>query len=325
RGDWEVPDRVLLVYTPTWPRTLTTIAEQVMSSGATVVMLPEHDYPRRQAERLVQEILRRHDPAAGGNIELFDGSVDTPWVRDWGPVQLRQVRQDQQSPQTLWLDASYDDDDRRRDDGAPLWLGQHYRTTVETLPWALDGGAFISNGAGLCMLSLDYLDLEGLRWDDAEVEQLLGQLGCRATALIPTLLGEETKHADMIAQFVSPTRVMVAAVDPDADIDGAEDESLRLDMAVLGLRRAARRLDLELEVIRVPTPAIGEGPARSFVNGLHLEDRYLMPTYPKLGAAAALAGEAVQQALGDTPVVAVDASELILAGGALHCAALGIF
>jgi agmatine/peptidylarginine deiminase len=143
--------------------------------------------------------------------------------------------------------------------------------------------------------------------------------------LVPTLLDEHTKHVDMIAQFVGPTRLMIAEID-DA-LGGQSEDALRLAAAELGIRRAARALGRSLEVIHVPTPPSEPGTnPRTHVNGLRLRDRYLMPTYPSFGEAwerSALA--AVRVALGEVPVVAIDASEMIAAGGALHCAALGLF
>lgn len=314
RGDYEPADQVFMVYTEAWMPDIDTIAREILASGTPLGIVVEVGNRRRPLERWIAAL--RHDH--GERVDFFDTIVDTPWIRDWGPVQVRV------DAGALWLDSSYEDDDRMRDDQAPQLFANRYGGEIVELGWAIDGGAFISNGAGLCVLTRDYLDNEMLDYADArEMDALLGELGCHVTVLVPTLVDEDTKHADMIAQFVAPDRVMVAEVDAQRRVEDAA----RLDAAVLGLHRAADLLGLTLEVVRVPTPEIEpSGAPRTYVNGLRLRDRYLMPSYPELGEAVeAAARSAVQQAVRDVPVVPVPTSELIHSGGAIHCAALGVF
>lgn len=315
RGDYEAPDRVLLVFTETWATSTRLIAEQALLSGADVSIVLEIDNPRWKLDRIVRDLGRRY----GDRISVFDGSVDTPWVRDWGPIQLRR------DDRPLWLDADYDDAERRQDDQTPVLLGRTFSTEVIELPWPLDGGAFISNGAGLCVLTREYLDMQGIVWDERDLVELLTQIGCRATALVPTLLGEATKHADMIAQFVAPDRMMMTALIDE--LDGDSEDGLRLRSAELGILRAAALLGIELEVVHVPTPpARAQTNPRSYVNGLRLPDRYLMPSYPELGDRwDSGARSAVQRAVGEVPVVPIATSTMISSGGAIHCSALGLF
>lgn len=315
RGDFEVPDRVLVVYTRSWPDATEQIATQVLESGAGLSVVLEVDSSRSRLTRLLAQLSEQH----GDRVQALDTVVDTPWVRDWGPLQLRR------GEQSLWLDADYDDAERIADDQAPQWLAQQNQVALAELPWALDGGAFVSNGAGLCVLTFEYIEAQGISWDDGDLRSLLAQLGCRATALIPTLVAEQTKHADMIAQFVGPTRLMLAQIVDD--VGGRSEDAQRMDAAALGIRTAARALGLSLEVVRVPTPPSRrwQNP-RSYINGLRLADRYLMPSYPELGEAWETgARAAVQQAMPDVPVVVIDTSEMIAIGGSIHCASLGLF
>lgn len=315
RGDFEVPDRVLVVYTGSWPEATKQIATQVLESGTDLSMLLEVDSSRSKFTRLRGQLSKQY----GDRVEVLDAVVDTPWVRDWGPLQLRR------GEHSLWLDADYDDAERIADDQAPQWLAQRHAVALAELPWALDGGAFVSNGAGLCVLTFEYIEAQGISWDDGDLGSLLDQLGCRATALIPTLVAEQTKHADMIAQFVSPTRLMLAQIIDE--VGGRSEDAQRLEAALLGIRTAARALGLELDVVRVPTPPSKrwQNP-RSYINGLRLADRYLMPSYPELGLAWERgARAAVQAAMGELLVVQIDTSEMIAIGGSIHCASLGLF
>lgn len=315
RGDYEAPDRVFLVFTETWAPATEAIAVEVLESGAKLTIALEANNPRWKMTKLVRRLALDYED----RVDVFDTSVDTPWVRDWGPIQL------QQGGVSLWLDADYDDADRQQDDQAPALLGRLFNTAVAELPWPLDGGAFISNGAGLCVLTIEYLEEQGIVWEEEDLGQMLAQLGCRVTALVPTLIEEETKHADMIAQFVGPTRLMIAELVDS--LDGDSENALRLRAAEQGILRAAATLGIKLEVIRIPTPPIAQqSNPRSYINGLRLADRYLMPSYPELGGRWDLdAWSAVQAAMGEVPVVPVQTTNMIGSGGAIHCAALGLF
>jgi agmatine/peptidylarginine deiminase len=315
RGDYEVPDRVLMIFTESWSSTTEIIAGQVLESGAQVSFAIEVDHSTTKFMRMVRRLGRSY----GERIQVHDYSVDTPWVRDWGPLQVRR------GDRSLWLDSDYDDAERMSDDEAPVWLANQLEAELVEFPWALDGGAFISNGEGLCVLTLEYLEAQGISWDEEDLGAMTSQLGCRITALVPTLIGEETKHADMIAQFVARDRLMIAQLVDG--LDGASEDALRLEAAEFGIREAARAMGIDLEVVHVPTPpnAMWENP-RSYVNGLRLGDRYLMPSYPELEERWDLqAWSAVQDALGDVPVMPVEATDMIGVGGAIHCASLGLF
>jgi agmatine/peptidylarginine deiminase len=315
RGDFEVPDRVLVVYSRSWPKATEHIATQVLDSGNQLGLLLEADSSADKLRRLHARLGERH----GERVQVLDAVVDTPWVRDWGPLQVRR------GETSLWLDADYDDAERAADDEAPKWLAKQHAVELAELPWALDGGAFVSNGAGLCVLTLEYLDVQGISWDDGDLRGLLARLGCRATALVPTLVAEQTKHADMIAQFIAPDRLMLAEVVDD--LGGHGEDAQRLAAAELGIRAAARALGHQLEIVRIPTPPSRrwQNP-RSYVNGLRLADRYLMPSYPELGDAwESNARSAVRIAMDGLPVVSIDTSEMIAIGGSIHCASLGVF
>ncbi|PRQ03098.1 agmatine deiminase family protein [Enhygromyxa salina] len=317
RGDYERPDAVVVVYVDLWPRLLNDVARHVLASDTELSVLYQLDTGRAQARAWVRG-LERHTRAyaSPGQIEFVEFGTDSIWVRDWGPLQLAELA----DRRALWLDADYIDEDREHDDEAALELARARGAKIAPLPHEIDGGAFISNGEGLCVLTFGYIAFEG--YGEGELEDMLGQLGCSVTAIVPTMLREETKHADMIAQFVSPTRVLLAEIDPDLDLE----DSLRLDEAELGLRRAGSVLGLDLEVVRVPTPPTIKNITRSYVNGLRLADRFLMPRYPRQPRSIEReAHAAIQGALDGVDVVLVSVAELENLGGAIHCAALGVF
>lgn len=318
RGDFEAPPWVVVSYSPLWPRTLVSLGEQVLASGAGLLVVRDQDSSRREVERWAAQLTG----AQAGTLELFDEAIDTPWVRDWGPLQLR----DGEAP--LWIDAAVvgGQSGRQRDELAPQWLAKRHAVKLESLDWMIDGGALISNGQGLCVLTREFVSAAVTSADPSDAGSWLARLGCVLSVIVPTLVDEQTKHADVIAQFVSPTRVMVAAIAEQAG-RGPSEDALRMDEAAAGILAGARMLGQELELVRVPTPAsvAGSNP-RSYVNGLRLSDRYLMPSYPKLGARSEEAARsAVQAALGEVPVVSLDSSAMIAAGGAIHCASLGLF
>lgn len=315
RGDFEVGPRLALVYTEAWPEVLVEISEHALASGAQLVFIREQQSRAGAYQRFLGTMQRRHPDRLSASL----ATVDTPWIRDWGPLQL------EFGGRSLWLDSDYHDDERARDDEAPLALSRDLGASLAAFDWPLDGGAVVSNGAGLCAMTLEYLEYEGLSLDEDDLGQMLARLGCRATALVPTLVREPTKHADMIMQFVSPSRVLLTEIAGDDESASSGEDAMRMDAAAQGLLRAADSLGLGLEIVRVPTPPPDADSVYSFVNGLRLADRYLMPSYPELGEPANLRAWTELQGALELPVVVIDASELLLLGGALHCVSLSLF
>lgn len=310
-GDWEPPDAIAIAMT------------QPSDAHAAVLMATSHRMDTYllvppSEENLTSAWLTGVSPLdAVGVVEL---ELDSDWIRDFGPIQ---VKVEDKGP--LWLDGMYYAE-RPADDDVPNSLSEHIRAPVELLDLPIEGGAIISNGSGLCVSTLESFQLFGLPPTDSDsrtiLDALVDQLGCQAWALVPALRNDPTSHIDMMAQFLAPDVLALASISADAD---AED-AMRLEEAARGIVFAAEALEIDLEVVRIPTPIDVENELYfTYVNGTHLGDAYLVPSYDSVSASQEDAAYRMfENAMPDVELLPVPADEFIALNGAVHCLTLGL-
>lgn len=310
-GDHEPVDALLVTLTWTWPDSLASLLEAA-APHVPVMVLREDEVDAAQAQRWLDATL---SPAARTRVELLPVMVDSPWVRDYGPLQRRDA-----DGTLRWLDPAYED--RPLDDAVPVVLGRRLGVPVTPLPWSVDGGAVASSGDGLCAATHGYFRAHGLRDAGAGIStELLPALGCEVLVLVPGLPQEPTGHIDLMAQFLSPSTVAVAQADPELEPEVAA----ALDTVVRGLRAAADQRGRPLTVVRLPTTRNLVGDLHAYVNGVRLPHAYLLPSFtdpPRPAEQRAMA--ILEHALPGVEVVRVPAAELTDLGGAVHCAAMGL-
>src|SRR5688572_10149294 len=108
RGDWDTSSALLVVYNATWRRPLERLLEYAHSDLPVYVLATPEDTKSRQFKHWLRKV-----PFAGVvSIEL-----DTPWIRDYGPLEV------QRSRGISWIDMIYAPDDRPFDDAVPTLLG----------------------------------------------------------------------------------------------------------------------------------------------------------------------------------------------------------
>lgn len=307
RPDFAPPDAVVVAYTRAWPRTLDALVD-ALTDSTDVLLVHEDEHSARAARRWHARLA----PEVAARVFPTDLPVTSPWVRDYGPLLVRE------GARVRWIDAGYDVA-RLADDALPTRLATRVGAAVEPYaPW-IEGGAFISDGEGLCAASVEYFGRRGPALSDAAgMRTLQERLGCTVLALLPSLRSEPTRHADMIAQFVAPGVVLVGRMGT------ATSDALAFELAADTLELAARELGRPLQVVRVPARYHHDGTLRSYVNGLRLGDRFLLPAYGRGDALDEEARHAVEGALPGIEVVMVPAETTGALGGGIHCITLGL-
>jgi agmatine/peptidylarginine deiminase len=312
-ADWEASGPTLMVFTETWSSTLTEVAS-LLEDDETLILAREGITPRREAEQWRRGLPR----AVQERVSLVNLSLDTPWIRDYGPLQV------ETSDGVLWLDTRYLSG-RPADDRAPRTIARLYGRDVDRVDFRLEGGSIVSNGHGFCVATFEYAhDHALLRELDDEAQRLhfLGQIGCSTMVLVPALRNENTRHVDMFVHFTGSDTVLIG------DIDTAEDpeDALRLELATLAIAEAARTRGLALDIHRVPFGKIDAEIYYTYLNVLPIGRHLLVPSYrsvPRDRERYALA--TIREAAPDREIVAIHADDMIELEGALHCAALNLF
>jgi agmatine/peptidylarginine deiminase len=311
RGDWEAPDSVVVAFAAgfsDFARLVALEASKIPNIEIAVLLgWDEYEegyrwYGQNLADRL--------------NVHLVPLELDSPWIRDYGPIQTYEP-----DGRALWLDARYASD-RPADDRAPETLSTVWDVPLEQMGWSLQGGALIGNGFGLCASTLEAFEEYEIDPGDRDaIDALLTQIGCSVLVLVPALSDDNTRHIDMFAQFTSPDSIMIAAVDETF----APEDSERMDEAARGLLEAAATFGIELQVNRVPLPVGKEKQYYTYLNGLRLMDTFLVPSYRAVPVDEEReAYRALARAIPDASLVSVPADDMIELEGAVHCMTLGL-
>jgi agmatine/peptidylarginine deiminase len=306
RGDWDTPSALLVVYNSTWKRPLGRLLSIAHTDLPVYVLATPKDAQSREFSRWLRGV-----PFAG----LVSMDLDTPWIRDYGPLEVERSRG------ISWLDLSYAPDDRPFDDAVPMLLAEVFETSNQREQFPLDGGGIISNGTGLCGITEASFGALGVDASDPErVEAFLETVGCRTLAVLPELPSESTGHVDMVAQFLSPDQVAIAVPtkgSPPAVRGALERARLALELAAEAHGQSLRFVELPIESRR--------DRYYSYVNGLRTPSHYFVPSYSNVSRKLEReAHRRLGEALSGVKVVAVDSDEMIESGGAIHCVTLGL-
>jgi agmatine deiminase len=290
RGDWELPDILLLAEDFDWHDSLEIIVAAAHQDGMPVyIMSNQNDF---QKEDYLWVLNNQYE------AEILRVSYDTPWIRDYGPLQLKES-----GNRIHWLDFGYTDE-RPYDDAVPQQLADYMDMPIENGDYYLEGGA---------IASVDPDNVE-------EFNAFRQELGCRAIAVLPAITGESTGHADIIAQFFSSDIVAVAVVDQDV----SSEISAELVEAAASLAAAAHSIGQRLRIIRLPIHVEGEN-FYSYVNGTRLRKAYLVPSFKNVPLEKELmAYDVIRSAIPEVRLIQIPSDKMVERGGAVHCITLGL-
>lgn len=306
-GDWEKPDILLLVENTEWLDSIEKIVDAARADRVPVYILSDA-YDLENEDYL--SWLKDQKEARSLKV-----SYDTPWIRDYGPLQVRI------SDKTVhWLDSGYTME-RPHDDLVPRQIARYMEMPIEDSGYYLEGGALINNGKGLCAVTVMSLEQASVDWTDTdEFAAFQRALGCHAVAVLPALTDETTGHADIIAQFLAPDVVVVSKVDRRKSPTISDE----LQQSVNSLVMTARAVKQPLRVVRLPMHVEGE-KFYSYVNGTRLRKIYLAPSYSAVPEGMEQdAYRTIQSVLPEIKLFAIPADNIVKMGGAVHCITLGL-
>ena len=247
------------------------------------------------------------------SLNFFEFPHESFWTRDYGPIT---VVDETGAPR--FIDPQYYRQ-RRRDDAVPTLMGRFFNTSVHRPEVATEGGNFMSNGEGFCVVTNWFLQ-ENPRLSPQQLQDIQKDyFGCDETVVLQRLEGEGTGHVDMFAKFLSPNLVLVGEYDRFDPVNAAI-----LDENVERLERFASDRGWPLEVVRMPMPYGAGGVYRSYTNSLIVNNRVLVPTYSGDRRYEDKALEIYREVLpAGYEVRAIESEDVIQLGGAVHCTTMG--
>lgn len=231
--------------------------------------------------------------------KLYVASVDSVWMRDYGPFVVRQ------NGRKVVFDVNYYWN-RPDDDAFPRLWARHkgYGYLYGDLDY--EGGNFMTDGRGTAYASASVYRFNA-QLGRAGVDDVFRAMGCSRVETFEWLVNDGTTHIDMYAKLLGDSTVLVSrAVSPQSK-----------NWALLE-RDAAKFQSLGFRVVRA---TMADDDLSTYTNSLIVGSTALVPTYANSSRDAEALS--VYQAAGYR-TVPVDSRTIIRYGGAVHCIAMQV-
>lgn len=254
-------------------------------------------------------------------VRFVPAEYDDTWLRDTGPITLRDGGRYKllDFRFTGWggkYEASRDD----RLVGELSGMNLFHNYFVQTIDFALEGGAIDTDGAGTLLTTWQCLHERHPQASREELSQrLAGWLKQDRVLWLDHgyLEGDDTDaHVDTLARFAPDNAIVFQACDDPNDSHHAELTAMGDEIAALRTREGE---PYRLYPLPWAEPILDEGRrlAASYANYLILNGAVLMPSYGDRSDNAAAA--VLARAYPDREIVQVPCRSLIWQNGSLHC------
>jgi agmatine/peptidylarginine deiminase len=254
-------------------------------------------------------------------VRFVPAEYDDTWLRDTGPITLRDGARYKllDFRFTGWggkYEASRDD----RLVGELSGMNLFHNYFVQTIDFALEGGAIDTDGAGTLLTTWQCLHERHPQASREELSQrLAGWLKQDRVLWLDHgyLEGDDTDaHVDTLARFAPDNAIVFQACDDPSDSHHAELTAMGEEIAALRTRDGA---PYRLFPLPWAQPIVDDGRrlAASYANYLILNGAVLMPSYGDRSDNAAAA--VLARAYPDREIVQVPCRSLIWQNGSLHC------
>ncbi|MCB9539180.1 MAG: agmatine deiminase family protein [Myxococcales bacterium] len=306
-AEFEQTDGVLMAWEGDLSPFLADVVGAIGDAAPVYIVTPDVGY-----SEAVRDYLR--DAGVRADVRFYEFQHEAFWTRDYGPqpIELRDGR-------AAFVDAAYYPD-RRRDDAIPTLMSRSLDTPVFRPEMATEGGNFMTNGEGLCVVT-EWL-LEENAWTSRPALERIKRdyYGCARLEVLERLEGEGTGHVDMFAKFTTRDTVLVGTYDRRVDPTNAAI----LDRNAERLAAMTLADGTPLRVIRIPMPRPTYPVYRSYTNAVIVNDVVVVPTYRTDRTFEAQALAAYREAFPPNyRIVPVDSEDPIQLGGAIHCTTMG--
>jgi agmatine deiminase len=253
--------------------------------------------PAQEAE--ARELLGLNEGAAAGAagpaIDLLPIPLDDSWIRDNGPIFVRNGAGEVAAVQFRFDGWNEQFTPYDRDAAVPARIAEAWGARLYEAPFTLEGGAFNTDGEGTLLTTEQcLLHNRNLGLSRADNEALLRDwLGIETVVWLPFGLVEDSGplstsgHVDDVAQFVAPGIVVAQTCEPDNPNYSRLQENLEI------LEEATDAAGRRLEVVESPLlpyvpgggagldgvtgPGAGKLMPAPYVNMVFVEGAVLLP------------------------------------------------
>ncbi len=325
-AEWEPQSGVLIA----WPHAATDWAERLAEVEETYIALvaaitrfqPVLICVADDDIETYAEMRLRSNRIDMARVRFVGAQYDDTWLRDSGPITLKRGDGGFQLLDfrfTGWggkFEASRDD----QLVGVLHEAGTFNNAEVRSIPFALEGGAIDTDGAGTLLTTWQCLHERHPDRDRASLGADMAQWLRQERVLWLDhgyLEGDDTDaHVDTLARFASPDSIVYQDCDDPQDSHYAELQAMGAELAAL---RTAGGEPYRLFPLPWAQPVLDGGRrlAASYANFLIVNGAVLMPAYGDPADDAAR--DVLARAFPGREVVQVPCRPLIWQNGSLHC------
>jgi agmatine deiminase len=280
----------------------------------------------RAAESQVRDILKKSG-ANLANVDFFRVPTDRGWMRDSGPIAVRNSSGD--VAYTHWRFNGWAKYSNHKKDAVAaaqvnkrlkhrLWEPTHKGRRI-----VLEGGSIDVNGRGTlltteeCLLSTTQERNPGSTRQDYE-QVFRDYLGATQVLWLRNgIAGDDTHgHVDDLARFVNPTTIVTVVENDPSD---ANHSALKENLSILRAAKDPTGKSFRIETLPMPAPIYFDGqrlPA-SYANFYIANKLVIVPTFNDVNDRVAL--NTLASLFPDREVVGIPCRDLVLGLGTLHC------
>jgi len=279
-----------------------------------------------RSERAARRALAR----SGANlaaVEFFEVPTNRGWIRDYGPIFIRN-RSGGLAATDWHFNAWAKYDDWEKDDAATGALASQlkwrtWRPAIQRRRVVLEGGSIDVNGRGTLLTTeeclLSPVQARNPDLSRQEIEKILREfLGAtRVLWLKNGIAGDDTHgHVDDLARFINPATVVTVV-----ERDPSEENYLPLqeNLALLREMKDQDGRAFRIATLPMPAPVHFDGlrlPA-SYANFYIANQIVLVPTFNDANDRVALT--TLAELFPDRKIVGIASLDLVLGLGTLHC------
>ncbi|NGX06207.1 agmatine deiminase family protein [Mycobacteroides franklinii] len=260
---------------------------------------------------------------AGPNVELVPAPLDDLWVRDSGPVFVR--NESGRAAIDFNFNGWGDKQEHESDAKVAVEVAQRAGVPVLHTKLVLEGGGIEVDGQGTAIITescvLNSNRNRGRSKSDVEAE-LRRLLGLQKIIWLPGIAGMDITdgHTDFYARFAGPG-VVVAGLDNDPDSFDYDVTRRHLDILEKATDAAGR--PLHVEVLEAPGQGRddfdSEDFAAGYINFYVCNGGVIAPEFGDPGADEA-AKSTLERVFPNRRVVQLDIDGIAAGGGGIHCA-----
>lgn len=299
---------------PIWARMVRELAE-----GEDVHVIVDEN----NMEAMVRRLLKDHR-ADASNVHLHLIHSNDVWMRDYGPIFVRNPQAEQKLIAIDWGYNSWGDKypPYDLDDKAPIAIGEFLSVPVVEGGMILEGGSIDPNGAGLlltteaCLLNKNRNPHLSKDQIESRMKDFLGV--SKVLWLGDGIVGDDTDgHVDDLTRFVAPNVIATVVEENERDENHA---ALRENLERLEEMTNLQGRRFEILQLPMPDPVVHQEqrlPA-SYANFYIGNAAVLVPTYQS-GKKDETALGILRDCFPHRRVVGIPSVDLVWGLGAFHC------